>query len=308
MKNTTEKFKGIHVPIITCFKGPDGRGDIDKAAQKRVTEYVMNEQDCDGIIACATTGEASLLSDAEYKKAAKSILETAKSVRENTLVLLGTSHLDPKITQKRNRFAKEAGFDGVLLTHPPYMKPDQKGIEAFFEEIAKADRNLAIIVYNIWYRTGGKGIEAKTLIELAKISNIKGVKDAGVSIEHTDEVIRETANEDFAYLTGEDVAYFDTLTHGGHGAIAATAHIIGKEMKAMLALTQEEKIKDSLEIFRKIRNIIKLLFVEPNPAPLKAAFNELGLKVGEPRAPTILSANRGTKKLIKNELKKLGKL
>lgn len=299
-------FGGIYVPTITCFEGEKGERGLDKNAQKRVIEYVINSQKVDGIVACATTGESTLLSEEEYKKTAELSLKIAKKIRHDIIVLLGTSSTNPQITLERNKFAHEMGFDGVLLTYPPYLKPDQRGIKNFFLEVAEKHPELAIVIYNIRYRTGGEGVSENTLVSLANTTNIVGVKDAGVTIEHTDNVIQRTQGKNFSYLTGEDLMLFDVLAHGGAGAIAATAHVVGKAMKQILEAMQAEKINDALSIHRKIKNIIKLLFSEANPTPIKAALNEIGLAVGNPRGPALLPALKTTQLAIRTELQKLG--
>lgn len=263
---------------------------------------MLNNQGVDGIVVCATTGESTLLRDDEYEKVASVTIEQVKKRAQETLTMLGTTSLDPQQTIARNQLVLELGFDAVLVSHPPYIKPDKKGIIAFFETIASASPNLPIFIYNIWYRTGGQGLDAQTIIELAKINNIYGIKDCGCSIEHTDTVLANTKREDFVYLSGEDLNLFDVLTHGGDGAIAFSAHIVGKEMKNMIDAVSAGNLALALAIHRKIKPLIQTLLLEPNPAPLKQCLTELGMNVGVPRAPTILPVEDHTKILIKRAL------
>ena len=294
-QRSAQDFRGIHVPIISCFHGVDGRGAIDIEAQKRVLRYVIEVQQADGIIACATTGESGSLSEDEYYTLAELILTETRALNPNIPVMLGTTHINPRVVLARNHFAEATGFDAVLISHPPYMKPDQRGISAFFTELAAALPHLPIFIYNIWYRTGGKGISAETLIELAKIPNIYGVKDNGVSLEHIDAVIEQTTRAKFSYLSGDDLSLFDMLAHGGDGGILAAAHLVGREMKAMLAEINVGNLSAALNLHRKIKPIVTQLFAEPNPAPIKCMLNLMGFEVGEPRAPTILPVTEPTK-------------
>lgn len=308
MNLSADAFHGIFIPVITCFKGAAGEEGVDFEAQRRVLAFSLNEMHADGIVACATTGEATALTEEEYEAVAEFCLKETKKIKSNAPVLLGTSSTSPQATFEKNEFAKERGFDGVLLTHPPYIKPDQRGIKSFFETVCARTPELPVIIYNIWYRTGGKGISAETLISLADLPSIKGVKDAGVDIEHTEQVISATKNKDFAYLSGEDAAVFDTLVHGGDGTILASAHVTGKYVQEMRSLILGGKARDALGIYRKIKGITKHLFREPNPCPLKAALNELGLKVGEPRGPALLPVTQETRAIIREELKTIGLL
>jgi len=286
---TAKNFQGIHIPVISCFQGIDGRGPIDSAAQKRVLRYVIEAQEADGIIACATTGEAGSLSENEYQELARLILTETRALNPDIPVILGTTHINPRVVIERHQFAAELGFDGALVSHPPYMKPDQRGIYAFFKELAAAIPTVPIFIYNIWYRTGGKGIDANTLIELAQIPGIYGVKDNGVSLEHIDAVIAATDRSNFVYLSGDDLYLFDMLAHGGDGGILAAAHVVGREMKAMRAAIKQGALTEALHLHRLIKPVVAGLFMEPNPAPLKYMLNLLGLEVGAPRAPTILT-------------------
>jgi 4-hydroxy-tetrahydrodipicolinate synthase len=256
----------------------------------------------DGIIACATTVESTSLDDKEYYQLAELILSEARAINPKSIVMLGTTSLNPAITLERNRYAVDEGFDGILLTHPPYIKPDQRSILAFFEEVAAAQPGLPIFLYNIWYRTGGKGMDANTIIKLAEIPNIYGIKDCGVSLEHVDEVINNTDRQKFVYLSGEDSMLFDVLAHGGDGAIYATGHLFGKEMQALIALMKKGEITKALHIHRKLKPLIQALFSEPNPAPLKAALTLLGIPVGDPRSPAILPVTEKTKELLERQL------
>ncbi len=280
-------LKGIHCPIISCFTEGENQ-TINEADQRALIQYLFDKQDVDGLIACASTGEGVLLTDEEYWKVASLCLEECKKRKKRAA--LATTHFRHDITIKRNIEAKEKGFDAVLITPPPYVKPDQNGIKAYFKEISKKS-SIPIILYNVWYRTGGKPMDAKTIIELSRYDNIVGIKDCGVGTDHIDEVIEHTDRNTFAYLCGEDLMYFDYLAHGGDGAIAAPSHIVGKQMKDMLKAKDKGNIQESLLIFRKIKNLISLLFAEINPACFKAALASLGVCKSPTKFPVILPAS-----------------
>jgi 4-hydroxy-tetrahydrodipicolinate synthase len=285
---------------VTCFQKNSCL--LDEQAQEKLIDYVLREQQVDGVVACATTGEFAALSDDEYQKTCAFILKRTREIKKDAIVMAGTTSMDPKITLARNHWAYEHGFDGVLTSYPPYVKPDQRGMLNYFETLAQATPKLPIFLYNIWYRTGGQGMNAQTIIQLAKIPNVYGIKDCGVGLEHLDEVIANTSRDEFLYLTGEDSLLFEALTHGGDGAIFASAHLLGKEMKQMMHCMQQKKLSAALAIHRKIKPLIQALFAEPNPAPLKFALNEIGINVGDPCGPAILAITEKTKALIKEAM------
>lgn len=295
MKN----FYGVITPIVTCFNQEDNFS-IDENGQRKLINYLFDKQNIDGIAACASAGEGVLLSDEEYWEVAHICLEESK--KRKKLAILTTTHFNPNVTIQRNLRAKELDFDAVLLTPPPYSKPDQRGIKTYFQEIAKQSKSMPIILYNIWYRTGGNSMESKTIIELAKHENIIGIKDCGVSIDHIDEVIEKTDRKSFIYFCGEDSLYFDYLMHGANGAISASSHILGKIMKEMLEAKQDSRIEECLSLHRRIKAIIHTLFAEPSPTVIKTALAYLGVCNSIPKYPVMLPASDATKEIIYQQL------
>lgn len=283
----TSPLKGVHCAVISCFTEGE-KSTVNEPEQRSLIHYLFDKQMVDGLIACASTGEGVLLSDEEYWKIASICLEECQ--KRKKIAGLATTHFRHDITIKRNHEAKERGFDAVLITPPPYVKPDQKGMMAYFKEISRKS-DIPIILYNIWYRTGGKPMDAKTIIELSRLDNIAGIKDCGVGTDHIDEVIEHTDRKTFAYLCGDDLMYFDNLAHGGDGGIAAPSHIVGKQMKEMLISRDQGNMQECLAIFRKIKNLIALLFSEPNPACFKAALASLGVCKSSMKSPVILPAS-----------------
>jgi 4-hydroxy-tetrahydrodipicolinate synthase len=282
---------------VTCF---DNHNQFDAAAQCKLIDYCYQQQNCDGITVCASTGEGLLLNEAEYWEVAKTCLDYSRKNYPNKLLILSTTHFDPMVTLEKNRRALHLGFDAVLVTYPPYVKPDQRGIKAYFRFLAEQTPTLPIIMYNIYYRTGGKGMDPQTLVDLAKIPNIVGVKDCGITTLVVDEVISGTAQDNFVYLCGEDDLYFDMLTHGARGTITASGQLLGASMKKMLEHMKRGEHQASLEIFRTIAPKIKLLFSEPNPAAIKAALTLAGITAGDPRLP-LLKASEGLVGKLKSE-------
>lgn len=281
---TAQNFAGIHAAVVTCF---DEHNRFNPTEQCKLIDYCYEQQDCDGIAVCASTGEGLLLSEAEYWDVAQTCLAHSRKNYPNKVVILSTTHFDPMITLEKNKRALAMGFDAVLVTYPPYSKPDQHGIKAYFEFLAEALPSLPIILYNIYYRTGGKGMEPQTIIDLAKIKNIVGLKDCGVTKEAMDAVISGTKTNDFVYLCGEDDLYLEALSHGAHGAIAVMAHFFGKEMQAIKQHLAHKETEQALSIFEDTRPLIKLLFMEPNPAATKAALSLRNLQAGSPRLPLL---------------------
>ncbi len=206
-------WTGIHIPIITPFKDDDS---IDEVGLRRLVDYLIEEQKADSLVPCGTTGESPTLSHDEHQR-----------------VIAGTGSNSTWEAIEMTKRAEQAGAAATLQVCPYYNKPEQHGLLAHFEAIAKSTA-LPIILYNIPGRTG-RLIEVKTLLQLAQIDNIIGVKDAAANINQTMALLAATRRleKKFYVFCGEDALTFSSLCLGGDGAVAAVAHVIGKELHEM---------------------------------------------------------------------------
>lgn len=292
-------LKGCLIPVVTPFKDDY---KVDEAGLRALIDYLIDEQAAASIIPCGTTGESPTLSHQEHLDVIKI---TVDAVNGRVPVIAGTGSNSTQEAVEMTRAAAEIGVDGTLQVGPYYNKPSQDGIIRHFEEIAKAT-DLPIIIYNIPGRTG-RNIEPDTVVKLAEIDSVVGLKDASGDILQTMKVLRALLPYNFHVYAGEDALTFSLLCLGGHGAVAAVGHVIGKEVDQMVKLVSEGSIEAARDIHYKTLDVINALFIEPNPVPVKQALNWIGLPAGTVRLPLVDMTEKG-KDVLRKALLELGKI
>ncbi|MCK4777845.1 MAG: 4-hydroxy-tetrahydrodipicolinate synthase [Actinomycetia bacterium] len=292
-------LRGCLLPIITPFKDDYS---VDKEGLRKLVNYYIEDEKVAAIVPCGTTGESPTLSHEEHTDVIRIVIE---ETRKRVPVIAGTGSNSTKEAIDLTKQAEDLGADGTLQVGPYYNRPSQEGFIRHFNEIAKAT-TLPIIIYNIPFRTG-RNIEPETIIKLSEIDNIIGLKDASADIRQTTKILKETRGKDFFVYSGEDDLTFLMLCMGAKGAIAATGHLLCKEITQMCNLAFENKLDEALDIHFKYINLMKTLFVEPNPAPIKAALSWLGLRSGPCRLPLVDLSEKG-KEILKRAMEEAGKL
>lgn len=274
-------WAGCHIPLITPFKD-DYSLDVD--GLKRLVNYFIEEEKCDGLVPCGTTGESPTLSNEEHDKVIEIVV---KEARGRVPVMAGTGSNSTQEAVERTKHAEHVGAAASLQVCPYYNRPTQDGLLAHFEAVAKSTK-LPVFIYNIPSRTG-RLIETKTMVELAKIDNIIGMKDACGDMMITMDIMRATrlGSKKFYVLSGEDALTFSMMTLGGDGGIMAVANVIGKEYSQMIHLMLNGKLEEAREIHFKTLPVVRALFIESNPAPAKEAMNLMGLPAGKLRLPLV---------------------
>ncbi|MGV8059303.1 MAG: 4-hydroxy-tetrahydrodipicolinate synthase [Smithellaceae bacterium] len=291
----TQNWSGCHVPIITPFKDDYS---IDETGLRKLVNYYIEEIKCDGLVPCGTTGESPTLDKEEHHRVMKIVIdETAGRVP----VMVGTGSNSTKEAIEMTKYAEDAGASASLQVCPYYNRPSQSGLLKHFETIARATR-LPLFVYNIPSRTGVL-IEAKTMLALAEIDNIIGMKDACGNLMLTMEIIRATraGSKKFFVLCGEDALTFPMMALGGDGGILAVSHVIGREYYEMIHLCLSGKVDEAREIHFRTLPVVSALFIETNPVPVKEALSMLGLPAGKLRLPLVPLAPEN-RKLLRNIL------
>jgi 4-hydroxy-tetrahydrodipicolinate synthase len=251
----------------------------------------------DGLVPCGTTGESPTLDHQEHNK----VIEiTVKEARGRVPVIAGTGSNSTQEAIQMTQHAEAVGADATLQVGPYYNKPTMDGMLAHFEAIAK-NTKLPILIYNIPGRTG-KNIEPQTIIQLAEIDNIVGLKDACADLGQTMEIIAGTKRrgKTFYVLSGEDALTYGMMALGGDGAISAVANVIGKEYTQMCRLMKEGKWIEAREIHYQTLSLVKTLFIETNPVPVKEAMQMMGLPSGPPRLPLVPLKPANREKLRKD--------
>jgi len=291
-------FKGAGVALITPFH-EDGSVNYEKLTEL-IEEQIAGGTDA--IIACGTTGEASTMSEKEHMDVVRFIID---KVAHRIPVIAGTGSNCTKTAVELSIQAEEAGADGVLLVTPYYNKATQKGLIRHFTTIAEAI-SIPCILYNIPSRTGVT-IQPETMAYLYKnVKNIAGVKDATGNIEMSTKLMT-LVDDDFALYSGDDDEVVPLLALGGSGVISVLSNIAPKETHDICEKWFDGDIKGSLDAQLKAFPLIKALFAEVNPIPVKAALNLQGKNVGSLRLP-LTEASDKTKALLKEEMTKFGVL
>ena len=298
-------FSGMWIPNITPFK-KDNVYEVDSNKLKQLIDYLIDKQKADGIVPCGTTGENNTLTIDEDKEVIQTTLEHAAG---RVPVMAGTGSNDTRSTIKMTKFAEEIGINAVLIVCPYFNRPDQKGLFEHYSAIAQAT-SLPIFIYNIPGRTG-RNVDPDTITALAqKFPNIMGVKDAANDISQTMRLInaKKEINHPFYVVSGEDILTYLNIALGGDGAISASAHIVGAEMKKMMNSFNNKDIEKARSIHFQIMDIINLLFKEPNPEPVKAAFDLMGFDFGGDLRLPLVKASDTLRQELQSELQKLGKI
>ncbi len=280
-------FEGSYVAIVTPFKN----GKIDEDAYKKLIDMHL-EAGTDGLVPCGTTGEACTLTMEEH---IYMIELTVKLVNKKMKVLAGTGSNCTVDAIELTKAAEKAGADGALVVSPYYNKPTQKGLYQHFKKIAESV-NIPIVLYNIQSRTA-VNITTPIVAELAKVKNIVGVKEASGDLSQMTDVIRSCPS-DFDVLSGDDALTLPLLSVGGKGVISVVANIVPKDVKEMIESFNKGDIKKAREINLKLFPLIKAMFIETNPIPVKAALNIMGIISPEIRLPLTEMEEENKKKLI----------
>lgn len=267
-------FTGVYVPIVTPF---GVNGEVDAATLKRLIDWVI-DNGAFGLVPCGTTGESATLTHEEHHRVIALSVEYAAG---RVPVIAGTGSNCTQEAINLTVAADELGVDGMLVIAPYYVRPNQQGLLAHFKAVAAAT-DKPIIMYNIPKRTG-VNMDAATIIELSKVRNITGVKEASGDVAQIMDVIHGT--EDFSVLTGDDNLLFTLCALGGHGGICTSSHFLPGEWLRIYELCRENRLAEARDLHYRLLPLAKALFCEPNPTPLKAGLELLGFPVGTPRLP-----------------------
>ena len=286
-------FKGSIPAVITPFH----QNEVDYDSLHKILNYLI-EKGSHGLVPCGTTGESPTLSHDEHKKI---IEETIRITDKRIPVIAGTGSNNTLEAIEYTDHAERTGADAALVVTPYYNKPTQTGLFEHYKAIAEKT-NIPIIIYNI----PGRSIvdmSIETMIELSKIKNIIGVKDA------TNDLFRPLLTKrkmqsNFCYLSGEDGTALAYLAQGGHGCISVTANVAPELCSEMHLAWQNNNITKAQDINLKLSLLHNALFIESSPGPVKYAASLLNLCREDTRLP-LSEIKENTKNIIKSTLKEL---
>jgi len=280
-------FTGIWVPLVTPFH----TGEIDFAALKALARGLA-DAGVAGLVVCGTTGEAAALDAAEQLAALDAVLTAAPGCP--IVMGLAGKHLPSLLASARSWSGLPLA--GLLVPPPYYIRPSQAGIVDYFRALADV-APAPLIVYNIPHRTG-VALELETVRAIARHERVAAIKDCGGDAGLTMDLIGDAR---LSVLAGDDADIFTTLCLGGAGAIAASAHIRPDLFVELARLVGAGHLDQARRLFYRLLPLIRLLFDEPNPGPVKQALAMMGRMRADVRAP-MTAASDATSARLKREL------
>lgn len=271
-------FKGLGIALITPFTAS---GAVDYAALKKLVEYqLMNGADFFCIL--ATTGETPTLTEDEKQRIKDLVVEV---VGGRVPILIGCGGNNTMAVVEELHTRDFSGIDGVLSVCPYYNKPSQEGLYQHFKTIAAAT-DMPVVLYNVPGRTG-VNLKAETTVRLARdCENIVAVKEASGSLEQIDEIIKNKPDS-FDVISGDDALTFPMIACGAVGVISVIGNALPKEFSRMLRLEMNGEFEPARKIHHKFTDLFNLLFVDGNPAGVKAMLHEMGMIENVLRLPLV---------------------
>lgn len=265
-------FRGSFVALITPFR----KGCVDLRAFERQIEFQV-QAGTHGIVPCGTTGESPTLSHKEHRDVIAAAVKTAGG---RIPVIAGTGSNSTEEAIELTRFAKKTGADAALSVVPYYNKPTQEGLYLHFKTLA-AKCNLPIVLYNIPGRCG-VSLTTQTIERLSKIDSIVAIKEASGQMDQTSEILCRTS---LTVLSGDDSLTLPLLSLGAQGVVSVLANIFPRELLMMLRAFSDGNLPLAQKIHKWLYPLVKALFVETNPVPVKTAMKILKRDTGEVRLP-----------------------
>jgi 4-hydroxy-tetrahydrodipicolinate synthase len=269
-------FKGVLTALITPFRD----GAVDEKALRDLIEWQI-DSGVDGLVPCGSTGESATLSHAEHERVIKLTVEQA---RKRVPVVAGTGSNATAEAIRLTAAAREMGADGALLISPYYNKPTQDGIYKHYKMIA-ASVDLPLIVYNIPGRTASN-IAPETFARMTEIRNVVGVKEASGSMDQISEIVR-LCGDRLAILSGDDALTLPAMALGGTGVISTCSNVVPRVMHELTAAAAAGNFARARELHYRILALMRALFIETNPIPVKQAVALMGKCANELRLPLV---------------------
>lgn len=267
-------LNGSIVALITPMKN----NSIDKEAYKKLVDFHVQNK-TSAILTCGCTGEPATLTLDEHRGL---IDYTVEITNKRVHVMAGTGSNNTKEAIELSQYAEKAGADSVLLITPYYNKPTQKGLYLHYKEVAQ-NISLPIILYNVPSRTG-VSIAPETVYELSHIKNIIGVKEASGSLDQVSQIIA-MCSEDFIVFSGDDSLTLPIMSVGGKGVISVVANIVPLAIAEMVEAALQNQWEKARKLHIELLPLFKILFIETNPIPVKAALAMMNMIEMEWRLP-----------------------
>lgn len=271
-------FKGLGIALVTPFASD---GSVGYDVLKKLLDYQL-KNGADFFCILATTGETPTLTKDEKQKIKELVVE---KVGDKVPILIGCGGNNTADVVNELQTADFSGIDGVLSVCPYYNKPSQEGLYQHFKAIAGAT-NMPVVLYNVPGRTG-VNLKAETTVRLARdCENIVAIKEASGSLEQVDEIIKNKP-DGFDVISGDDALTFPMIACGAAGVISVIGNALPKEFSRMIRLEMKGEIESARKIHHKFTDLFNLLFVDGNPAGVKAMLHEMGMIENILRLPLV---------------------
>lgn len=271
-------FKGLGVALVTPFTT---EGEVDYKALKRLVEYLI-QNGADFLCLLATTGETPCLSTDEKNKIKQLVIDVN---RGRVPILIGCGGNNTRAVVEELKTTDWTGIDGILSVCPYYNKPSQEGLYQHFKAIAEASP-LPVVLYNVPGRTG-INMKSETTVRLANdCENIVAIKEASGSLEQVDEIIKNKPDR-FDVISGDDALTFSMVASGAAGSISVIGNALPREVSRMIRLEFKGEYEGARTIHHRFTELYSLLFVDGNPAGVKALLHEMGFIENVLRLPLV---------------------
>ncbi len=279
-------IEGVLPALITPFTKEN---KIDTEGLQENIQFLI-DNGVSGIVPCGTTGESATLSMKEHEKVIEIAVECS-----SVPVVAGTGSNNTTEALELTGFAKDAGADAALLITPYYNKPNDRGMLAHFKKVAN-EIDLPIILYNVPSRTG-INLKPEIVGELAKENNIIGIKEASGNLDQVTRILELTRDEDFKVYSGDDGLTLPIMAIGGAGVISVVANVAPKLLVSLVKAFNEGDLDTARELHLQLAPLIRAIFLETNPIPIKKAVELIGLPAGNLRLPLAPLSEENEKKL-----------
>jgi len=269
------RLEGSMVAIVTPMKG----GAVDLRALRELTEWQLSEG-TDGIVPCGTTGEGATLTAKERADVIRTVIET---VRGRALVIAGAGSNATHEAIESVKVAKELKADAALVVTPYYNKPTPEGLYRHYLAIWEA-AHFPVVAYNVPGRTA-VDMMPETVARLANAGAIAGIKEATANMDRQVQLVEKVGKGKIAFLSGDDFTVLPYIACGGDGVISVVGNIAPRAMKELVVAARKPDLAKALEKQVAMAELNRMMFVETNPGPVKAAVALLGKASGELRLP-----------------------
>jgi len=267
-------FRGVLPAIITPFKDDYS---LDEEGLRRNIEF-LQESGVSGIVPCGTTGESATLTFEEHKRVVEIAIDCA-----TVPVIAGTGSNNTREALELTLHAADAGADAALLITPYYNKPNDRGMFEHYKIIAESC-DIPIILYNVPKRTGAD-LRPDLVKKLAGLENIIGIKEASGSISQVSQVIEQNQGSGFIVLSGDDDMTLPIMALGGAGVISVVANVAPRKTVEMVEAMARGDLDEARKLHFQLAPLVRSMFLETNPIPVKAACRLMGLAAGPLRLP-----------------------